>query len=231
MAEVSLADRTAMAMALSALCLVSEIATAAKECEWAQRLREYEVEVFAYKSPTGSGADSESHRGCVLWRSTYWTYEVCPGRWIREFHKMGDVIVDENFLGIQHQWNLVDEVGSRQLKYRDGVYTIPERLNASGVALYSGEKAYTCSRGNVLVSKMQVDVAYPNGTACGWGYRRSANLHFVCNENKKKPRVDMREIAMCTYDITVEASTVCDAIYGRSRAYKELSDSDMVFAL
>ncbi|CBH14482.1 hypothetical protein, conserved [Trypanosoma brucei gambiense DAL972] len=225
MAEAVLAGRAALTLA--SLYLLLKIVSA-KECEWAQRLREYEVEVFSRTNPSGS--ESEVQSGCISWKTGYWTYEVCPGRWIRQFHKDGNVIVDENFLGVQHRWHLADEIGSKRLRYRDGIHTIPERLNASGAPINNTEATYTCSK-DVSVSNVQVDVLYSHGTMCGRGYRRSSQLHLVCNEDVKKADVKLKELELCKYDITVVASTVCDAIYGRSRAYRELSDADMIFAL
>ncbi|KAG8347225.1 putative Glucosidase II beta subunit like protein [Trypanosoma vivax] len=197
-----------------------------ESCQWAQRLREYEIEIFADLHET-----NETRPGCFVWNDSYWNYEVCPGRWVRQFFVKDNVIVEEYFLGLQHQYQLRDAVGSQRMDYEGGVFSIPDRMNATGIFFRTTTGTYGCASDMAITHRKQVDVIYPHGSLCEPLQQRSVVMHFVCNENMKKPIIKFREPFLCKYDITVMAASVCDAMYGRSPALKRLSDDGMKFAL
>ncbi|KEG13012.1 hypothetical protein DQ04_01271120 [Trypanosoma grayi] len=193
-------------------------------------MREYEIEVFKGLRQTDGGRVS-TRPGCITMHTSYWNYEVCPGRWIRQYRKDQDAIAEEHILGVQHRWNLMDEVGSRVLQYHDGPQTLPERLKAAGTTNDPATTEYTCTSSGASQNRRQVDEVYLEGSPCGPGFRRTVILHLVCEEEAHVPIIELAEPFLCNYDITMMSRAICDAMYGRVPAYTELSDADMKFAL
>ncbi|RNF26316.1 uncharacterized protein Tco025E_01483 [Trypanosoma conorhini] len=201
----------------------------AEECAIARRLRENENRLFlGLRPPEGL---KMAHTGCIRWFGGYWSYELCPGRWVRQYHEVKHVIVEEHILGVQHQWRLRDKVGSQLLQYSDGTQTIPDRLLKAGTTLDEGNSLYSCAKKGTEARVKQVDVTYPEGSPCETGFRRSSLLHFVCNEDAHIPVVTLKEPSFCEYDITVVAATICEAMFRVSKVVLDLVDADMKFAV
>ncbi|EKG03278.1 hypothetical protein TCSYLVIO_005682 [Trypanosoma cruzi] len=201
----------------------------AEDCELARQLRENEMRLF--NNVELSQKLKSSRIGCIAWNMGYWSYELCPGRWVRQYREVKEVIVEEYILGVQHRWRLVDEIGSQLLQYSDGFYTLPDRLRSAGTTIDAENQLYACAKESNNNNNKQVDVVYPDGSPCGKGFRRFSLLHFVCNENVQYPIVKLKEPAMCKYDITVVASTICQAMLGSFQAQIELNDAHMRFAI
>ncbi|KAF5221068.1 hypothetical protein ECC02_005935 [Trypanosoma cruzi] len=201
----------------------------AEDCELARQLRKNEMGLF--NNVELSQNLKPSRTGCIAWNMGYWSYELCPGRWVRQYREVKEVIVEEYILGVQHRWRLVDEIGSQLLQYSDGFYTLPDRLRSTGTTIDAENQLYACAKESNNNNNKQVDVVYPDGSPCGKGFRRFSLLHFVCNENVHYPIVKLKEPAMCKYDITVVASTICEAMLGSFQAQIELNDAHMRFAI
>ncbi|ORC91973.1 uncharacterized protein TM35_000041870 [Trypanosoma theileri] len=246
----------------AALLVVSVllVCVTAEECEVARRMREHEVAVFKQfyattgdpSSSTGSRVTSPStsidgsrsssnsnsvssgtpRRGCIGWQMRYWNYELCPGRWVRQYREVGGVIVEEFILGVQDRWHLMDEVGLQPLLYENGHQTMPRRLQAAGTAMDAAAAApYRCVKEERGVPTRQVDVVYGAGTLCELGFQRSTTLHLICDETASIPHIQFTEPFVCNYDITVVSAAICDAMDGRVHSRRELSDADIIFAL
>ncbi|KAH9601480.1 Glucosidase 2 subunit beta-like [Trypanosoma melophagium] len=188
----------------------------------------------------GSGTNSSSissisappRRGCIGWQMRYWSYELCPGRWVRQYRQVRGVILEEFILGVHDRWHLMDELGAQPLLYENGHQTMPRRLRAAGTTVDTNTAApYRCVQESKGAAINQVDVVYAAGSQCELGFQRSATLHLVCDKTAFIPHVQLREPFVCNYDITVVAAAICDAMDGRIQSPTELSDADMLFAL
>ncbi|RNF11455.1 hypothetical protein TraAM80_00901 [Trypanosoma rangeli] len=201
----------------------------AEECALARQLRESELKLFVDLSSPESTKQTPSE--CIRWHIGYWRYELCPGRWVRQYREVKEVIIEEHILGVQHQWHLNDKVGSRILQYIDGPQTVPGRLRDAGLTLNAENSLYSCAKERKGGREIQVDVLYPNGSPCETGSRRTSLLHFVCNENAHNPLVTLKEPSICEYDLTVAAATICKVIYGTSNIAFDLDDAGMKFVI
>lgn len=130
---------------------------------------------------------------CSYRIESYWTYEVCHGRYIKQFHeeREGKTIKAQDFM--LGKWNqsltekLLEEYKNIEKEHEKVQYTKVE-----------GVKLPTLS------------VNMVDGTLCDLnGTPRSTRVMYVCDVQGKNEIYSLKETMTCTYEITILTPLLC----------------------
>uniref|UniRef100_A0A0N4ZG55 Endoplasmic reticulum lectin 1 n=1 Tax=Parastrongyloides trichosuri TaxID=131310 RepID=A0A0N4ZG55_PARTI len=121
---------------------------------------------------------------CSYLIDVYWSYEVCHGRYILQYHEDRDTRKrDEFYLG-----NIVFQTPKE--KYFDHLNPPKKIINSVEVPYYS--------------------VPYKSGTVCDLtGKPRNTTLIYICVEKTKDVIISQVEVSSCQYEITVATERLC----------------------
>jgi len=132
---------------------------------------------------------------CSFRLESYWTYEVCHGRYIKQFHEERDgkmIKSQEYTLGT---WNetLTDKM-LKDYKEKEKVndQTHIRHIKVEGAKLPA------------------IEVEMVDGTFCDLnGEPRTAKVFYVCDANSKNEVYSLKESSTCNYDIIVLTPLLC----------------------
>lgn len=148
--------------------------------------------------------------GCVsLLTQGWWSYEFCPGKWIRQHHSVQNKILSEYFLGFGPH-ALDDDVVGRQLLQYDGFAKSPKEKIAKefpSLSSRSWRHRAGCSPpspdGEVLVS-----VEYRHGTICDATNKpRTTEVVYVCRRGENMWNIT--ETKACEYKVFFVGPIAC----------------------
>lgn len=131
---------------------------------------------------------------CSYRIESYWTYEVCHGRYIKQFHeeREGKTIKSQDY--ILGKWNqsLTD-------KLIDFYKDIDKEHNKIQYAKVEGVK----------LPAIVIDMV--DGTLCDLldGEPRISRVHYVCDTQGKNEIYSLKETTTCNYEIIILTSLLC----------------------
>lgn len=127
----------------------------------------------------------------------YWTYELCHGRFLRQFHEASVVLKakqQQYFLG----------------KYSMTEYDKTEAEFMAKIARYKSEGKKLPSVIVEGVSMPYIEFNYTGGTLCNLNNReRVTRVLYVCSENSKHELHSVKEIYTCEYEAIVLSPILC----------------------
>lgn len=143
---------------------------------------------------------------CSFRAESYWTYEVCHGDYIKQYHEEREgksVKLQEYVLG---RW---DKKHTEQLQ---------ERLAA---AEQRNEPVQYKKIESLTLPYLEVEMA--NGTPCGLidNKPRSARVLYVCYPHGKNEVYSLKEVSTCQYEVVILTQSLCD-----HPSYKPLAASE-----
>lgn len=134
---------------------------------------------------------------CSYRIESYWTYEVCHGKYVRQYHEekeTGQVSVQEYFLGNMAQksqsTDKAEEVESKNSEQEREVPT--KNIEGQLTPYYSVEMG--------------------NGTPCTLkqSQPRSTSVLYVCHPEAKHEILSVAEVTTCEYEVVVLTPLLCD---------------------
>lgn len=131
---------------------------------------------------------------CSFRLESYWTYEVCHGRYIKQFHEErdGKLIKSQEFLLGTWNQTLTDKMLA--------VYKEKEKVKEAKLQ-------YIKVEGNKLPA---VEVEMVDGTVCDLnGTPRTAKVYYVCDSNAKTEVYSLKETTSCNYEVIILTQLLC----------------------
>lgn len=134
---------------------------------------------------------------CSYRIESYWTYEVCHGKYVRQYHEekeTGQVSVQEYFLGNMalksQSTDKAEEVDSKKTDQETEVPT--KNIEGQLTPYYSVEMG--------------------NGTPCTLKQNqpRSTSVLYVCHPEAKHEILSVAEVTTCEYEVVVLTPLLCD---------------------
>lgn len=137
---------------------------------------------------------------CTYRLETYWTYELCHGRHLRQYHEEKEMgkkpKLQEYFLG----------------RYKMETFN-SDYETAKQNQLKSDDKKQSASRKIQKVQGIEIpyyEVVYTDGTLCELtGQPRKSFLHYVCQPDGRGEVYELKETSSCEYEVVVLASQLC----------------------
>lgn len=130
---------------------------------------------------------------CSYRIESYWTYEVCHGSYIKQFHEEREgksIKMQEYFLG---KWN------------KDKTTELGEKL---AEAMKNDEKWKTIKIDGVNLPYLEME--YSDGTYCDLnGEHRITNVQYVCYPHGKNEVYSLKETSTCNYEVVILTPTLC----------------------
>lgn len=152
-----------------------------------------------YKGPTPLEllAPLFSQSSCSYRLESYWTYEICHGKYIRQYHEDREgkkIKLQEYYLG---RWNkgqyfqLLDDMKSVENGSSEKLRTVPVKKIDS-------------------VNLPYLELEMGNGTLCDLNDRpRSTKVLYVCYLHGKHEVYSLKETSTCNYEIIVLSPLLC----------------------
>ncbi|CAF1090766.1 unnamed protein product [Rotaria sordida] len=134
-----------------------------------------------------------SKKQCTYRLDPYWTYELCHGIHVRQYHesKIADkrTIHQEYFLGYYHSNN------------QDIITTID---NEQVLKIH-----YKTINNRVIP---MLPIRYTDGTQCDINSNRprETTVFYICHENGNNGVINFQEVSSCQYEMTVASSWICN---------------------
>lgn len=134
---------------------------------------------------------------CSLRLDHYWTYELCHGRYLRQFHEPSVI----------HK--------AKPQEYHLGRYSMAdfEKTEAQFMAKIKKYKSEGKKLPSVIVegtSMPYIEFNYTGGTLCNLNNReRVTRVLYVCSENSKHELHSVKEIFTCEYEAIVLSPILC----------------------
>lgn len=138
-----------------------------------------------------------SQSACSYRLESYWTYEICHGRYVRQYHEDREgkkIRLQEYYLG---RWNkdhfrvLVDKARTNSDEHTSSSVSAPVK-KIDGVNL------------------PYLELEMSNGTLCDLNERpRSTKLLYVCYQHGKHEVYSLKETATCVYEVIVLSPLLC----------------------
>ncbi|CAL9688026.1 unnamed protein product [Knipowitschia caucasica] len=134
---------------------------------------------------------------CSYRIESYWTYEVCHGKYVRQYHEekeTGQVSVQEYFLGnMEQKSQSTEKVEETKSKTSDDDTEVPTKNIEGQLTPY-----YSMDMGN--------------GTPCSLNQNqpRSTSVLYVCHPEAKHEILSVAEVMTCEYEVVVLTPLLCD---------------------
>lgn len=130
---------------------------------------------------------------CSYRIESYWTYEVCHGNYVKQFHEDREgksIKVQEYFLG---KWTK-----EKTEKLSKSLSDAEER----------GEKYKTIRIDGVNLPYLEIEMS--DGTYCDLnGEPRVTNVQYVCYPHGKNEVYSLKETSTCNYEVVILTPTLC----------------------
>ncbi|CAG9119227.1 unnamed protein product [Plutella xylostella] len=134
-----------------------------------------------------------SQKICSYRLESYWSYEVCHGRYIRQYHEERDgkhIITQEYYLG---HWTV-----EKQKEFETATASTPGTEEKPRLTKVDG------------VSLPYVEMVMEHGTFCDLsGKRRLTRIQYVCYSPGKHEVYSFKETSTCEYEIIVLSPLLC----------------------
>eukprot|EP01062_Namystynia_karyoxenos_P074056 TRINITY_DN70880_c0_g1_i1.p1 TRINITY_DN70880_c0_g1~~TRINITY_DN70880_c0_g1_i1.p1 ORF type:complete len:603 (+),score=198.35 TRINITY_DN70880_c0_g1_i1:76-1884(+) len=166
---------------------------------------------------------------CVVAQTDgWWTYELCPRHWLRQYREEESVIQSDFVLGLGQDAFKESPITKRKVKYRDGERALLAQLRkelqapqADGVWTVgregSGESDMHGAEGKYYFKTQLTD-----GLMCDLTQRpRETELRLYCLEEREMVVFNVSEVASCKYVARVFAKPVCSFKPYRYLTYDE----------
>jgi len=144
-------------------------------------------------------ADMQSMQGvCVQRNEGWWTYEVCIGRSVRQFHAEASAapLVDFSLGQYQGDFGTIADTQQNRLLL----------AQSSSGSIY-GSMAPLSSGSPEAAALVQM---YTRGTPCDeTGSTRETEVRFVCQGDDTVQLRSVKEVATCKYVVTVATAIAC----------------------
>ncbi|XP_055375557.1 endoplasmic reticulum lectin 1 isoform X2 [Condylostylus longicornis] len=145
------------------------------------------------KSPLQYLSIMYSKQSCSYRVEAYWTYEICHGYHIKQYHEERDgkqLKSQEYFLG---KW---DDVKNDELKQK------------IQIDIESGKKFKTTKIDNINYPYLEVEMT--DGTVCDLNNEpRKTKIRYVCYPHRKVEVYSIKETSSCNYEAVVLTTTLC----------------------
>lgn len=132
---------------------------------------------------------------CSYRIESYWTYEVCHGNYIKQFHEERDgkaSKLQEYHLG---KWN------------KEQTNEMMEKLKEAE-PVKKNEKYKTIRIDGVNLPYLQVDMS--DGTYCDLNNQhRMTSVQYVCYPHGKNEVYSLKEVSTCSYEVVILTPTLC----------------------
>lgn len=138
-----------------------------------------------------------SKKTCTYRLGSYWQYEICHGKHIRQFHEEktsgGGTKLQEYYLG--HFPTMADENGVFK-----GMSPDPKTAEEISFKKIDG------------VETPYYAVEMTNGTPCDLmgGVKRKTRVLYVCDPNSRNGMASVAETSSCEYEVVVSTPLLCD---------------------
>ncbi|XP_076174151.1 endoplasmic reticulum lectin 1 isoform X2 [Ptiloglossa arizonensis] len=133
---------------------------------------------------------------CSYRLESYWTYELCHGRFVRQYHEDRDgkrVKTQEYYLGTFYK--------SQELKL---------------LAEYAKQEESPIGKKNIPIKKVDginmpyVEIEMGGGTVCNLNNKpRKVKVLYVCYQHDKHELFSVKETISCEYEVIVLSPTLC----------------------
>lgn len=134
-------------------------------------------------------------QACAYRLESYWTYELCHGKFLRQYHEERDaknIKVQEYFLGKFDKEKYDELQAAHEKDVLEGITRHPptKRLEQMNMPYY--------------------EVAMEDGTPCDLnGQPRRSRVLYVCYPQGKNEIYSLKEVSTCEYEIVVLTSMLC----------------------
>lgn len=134
---------------------------------------------------------------CSYRIESYWTYEVCHGKYVRQYHEekeTGQVSVQEYFLGNMAQKSQATD----KAEEAESKKSVQER------------EVLTKNIEGQLTPYFSVEMG--NGTPCSLkqNHPRSTSVLYVCHPEAKHEILSVAEVTTCEYEVVILTPLLCD---------------------
>lgn len=130
---------------------------------------------------------------CSYRIESYWTYEVCHGSYVKQFHEEREgksIKVQEYYLG---KWT------------KEKTEELSQKL---ADAEKRGEKYKTIRIDGVNLPYLEIEMT--DGTYCDLnGEHRITNVQYVCYPHGKNEVYSLKETSTCNYEVVILTPTLC----------------------
>ncbi|XP_022251651.1 endoplasmic reticulum lectin 1-like isoform X2 [Limulus polyphemus] len=135
---------------------------------------------------------------CSYRLEQYWTYELCHGRFLRQYH-------EENALSKKHvQEYFLGKYDTKQFE-KDEV-----RYKEMSQRWKRGEKKKITEIKHENLKLPFVEVNMTGGSICDLnGEHRMSRIRYVCNEDGKHEILSLKETSTCQYEVVVLSPNLC----------------------
>jgi len=134
-------------------------------------------------------------QACAYRLESYWTYELCHGKFLRQYHEERDaknIKVQEYFLGKFDKEKYEELLAAHEKDVMEGITRHPptKRLEQMNMPYY--------------------EVVMEDGTPCDLnGEPRRSRILYVCYPQGKNEIYSLKEVSTCEYEIVVLTSLLC----------------------
>ncbi|MFH4977373.1 hypothetical protein AB6A40_004082 [Gnathostoma spinigerum] len=155
------------------------------------------VEKYSGPSPADLVKSLYDERVCSYRLEPYWTYEICHGRYVLQYHEDHEIRRNEFYLG-NFRWE--------QTRQDDKDF---DELNPKKRKIDDKDLPY-------------YPVIYRQGTVCDiTGKPRTITVMYVCLANAKNQVYSLSEVSSCTYEAIILTNRLCSHPSFRPIAVKE----------
>ncbi|XP_072292892.1 endoplasmic reticulum lectin 1 isoform X2 [Eucyclogobius newberryi] len=134
---------------------------------------------------------------CSYRIESYWTYEVCHGKYVRQYHEekeTGQVSVQEYFLGNMAQKSQsTEKLEETESEKSEDDTEVPTKNIEGQLTPY-----YSVDMGNGTPCTLKQDEA------------RSTSVLYVCHPEAKHEILSIAEVTTCEYEVVVLTPLLCD---------------------
>lgn len=127
---------------------------------------------------------------CSYRIDSYWTYEVCHGNFIKQFHEERDRM-QEYYLGKFDKSKLLPKEGATPTPKEDELVKYPQKkIDGNNMAYY--------------------EVEMTDGTLCDLNNEpRTTKILYVCYAHGKNEIYSLKETSSCNYEVIILTQTLC----------------------
>ncbi|KHJ94204.1 glucosidase II beta subunit-like protein [Oesophagostomum dentatum] len=168
-------------------------------CKMPAAPEEKQEKIAAYTGPTPAEllAPVYKEKVCSYRVEPYWSYELCHGRYIVQFHEEKDV----RGVGRTAEYYL----GNLHVDYTTAVRLTSSLFSCAGMDYNNPPKKVIDGE-----EYAYYPVYYSQGTTCDiTGKPRTTTVMYICVENARNQIHSLSEVSSCNYEVIVLSSRLC----------------------